>query len=209
MDRKSAALSRRRTAALDCYKTAAACIGPVTPDISIFGVTRGQFSMIDIMTYLLSQTGPAQISLWTWTVADYEVEAVTALMNNGGVTGARLTVDYSASQRNRVLLKGWQDRFGPDSVKVCKTHAKIGRVWNADYRLLVRGSMNLNMNPRNEQFDLTGGGPDFDLVEQLEDEMPVISLNPSHLEAAAASKLGDAFDLETLDMFKGLNPWKP
>ena len=45
---------------------------------------------------------------------------MTALMNNGGVTGARLTVDYSASQRNRVLLKGWQDRFGPDSVRCAR-----------------------------------------------------------------------------------------
>ena len=34
--------------------------------------------------------------------------------------------------------------------------------------------MNLNFNPRFEQFDLTEGGEDFDLVERLESELPVL-----------------------------------
>lgn len=37
----------RRTHAVNSFKTAAECIGPAHKGMSLFAVTRGQFSMID------------------------------------------------------------------------------------------------------------------------------------------------------------------
>ncbi len=34
--------------------------------------------------------------------------------------------------------------------------------------------MNLNWNPRFEQLDITEGGGDFDLVERIRSELPVL-----------------------------------
>lgn len=209
MDRKASAIARRRARAVESFQFVGETLGEITLGMSVFAITRGQFSMIDVVQYLVRSIEVAHISVWTWTIADYEVEAVGGLMANGQIRSARLIVDYSASQRNRVLLNEWRDRFGEETVRVCRTHAKIARVWNEGWRFLARGSMNLNWNPRFEQVDLTEGGDDYDLVEHIEEEMPVVGREPSAAEAANASSLGRAFEAGTLAMFSGLPSWKP
>lgn len=41
------AISARRKRAVESFKSATDCIGPLEPGISLFAITRGQFSMID------------------------------------------------------------------------------------------------------------------------------------------------------------------
>ena len=67
--------------------------------------------------------------------------------------------------------------------------------------------MNLNMNPRFEQFDLTEGGPDFDLVKEIEDELPVLPDDCSGADAYKASKVAGAFNPEQLSLFTGVKVW--
>ena len=71
--------------------------------------------------------------------------------------------------------------------------------------------MNLNYNPRCEQADVTEGGPDFELVTRIEDALPNLPRDPDHVSVFAASGLGQAFSLETLAMFSGLEgqKWHP
>ena len=163
--------------------------------------------MLDMVQHVLAEIGPSQVSVWTWVIADYEVEAMAALMANAAIVGARLIVDRSAEQRSAKTIDAWRQRFGVEAVKVCKNHCKIARVWTDAVHVLLRGSMNLNFNPRFEQADLTEGGPDFDLVAQLEDELPVLAPLASNTEADTASGLGRAFEQSTLKMFHGVKPW--
>jgi hypothetical protein len=201
--------SWRRKRAVEALASAADALGPVEPGMSVFGVSRGQFAMIDMIQHCLAQTGPAQVSLWTWVIADYEVDVVGGLLANGGITGATLLLDYSAGRRLPAIVDAWRDRFGESSVKIVRNHAKIARVWNDRFRLLLRGSMNLNYNPRFEQFDVTEGGPDFDLVAQLEAEIPVLPRRYDHQQVFEASGLGRAFDAATLGVFDGGKEWQP
>lgn len=100
-------------------------------------------------------------------------------------------------------------RFGAESVKVVKNHAKIARLWNDSTKLLIRGSMNLNWNPRFEQLDVTEGGEDFELVARIEDELPTLPRKYSNADVETASGLSKAFERSQLDMFKSLKPWQP
>jgi hypothetical protein len=68
--------------------------------------------------------------------------------------------------------------------------------------------MNLNFNPRFEQADITEGGSDFDLVEQIEDELPILPARSSNAEAMTASGLSRAYERSTLEMFGGLRTWQ-
>ena len=204
------AASKRRAKAKNSFTCAADTIGPVTRGMALFALTRGQFSMIDMIQHVLACVGPAAVSVWTWAIADYEVEVFEALLVDERITGARLVVDYSASKRNTDLLTRWERRFGTGSVRVCKNHAKIARVWTADTRVLLRGSCNLNLNPRFEQIDVTEGGADFELVGEIEEAMKVLPLKQcSHADAQAASGLEDAFGEPVLAAFRGLPVWKP
>jgi hypothetical protein len=202
-----AAKSPRRKCVQESFASASACIGPVESGLSLFAVTRGQFSMIDVINHLIAEVGPCHVSVWTWAIADYEVQAFTALLKRRDILGANLIVDTSAEKRNSDLIQQWRDRFGSETVKVCKNHSKIARIWSSDYRLLARGSMNLNFNPRFEQLDITEGGADFDLVKEIEDELPVLRRNASNSEIDKASKLSLAYEASTLDMFKGTKIW--
>lgn len=175
--------------------------------MSLFAVTRGQWSMIDAILHCLSQTGPASISVWTWTIADYEIDAMEGLMVRREITSGRLVIDMSADRRNAMMIDRWRGRFGADSVRICKNHAKIARVSNDRFRLLLRGSMNLNFNPRFEQFDLTEGGEDFDLVKRIEEELPVLPREYSNAEAEAASGVSRAWEAKDLAMFRGIKTW--
>jgi hypothetical protein len=202
---KSESKNRRR--AVESFKSAAETIGPIEPGMSLFSITRGQFSMIDAILHCINELGNAHISLWTWTIADYEIEVVCGLMAREEITGATLVIDQSADRRNGAIIEQWRQRFGEKTVKICKNHAKIARVWTENRRLLLRGSMNLNFNPRFEQLDVTEGGADFDMVERIENELPVLPRKYSNADTESATKVNKAFELGTLKMFAGLKTW--
>lgn len=197
----------RRSVAVESFMTAGQAIGPLSPGVSVFAITRGQFSMIDAVEYCLDQAGPAEVSLWTWTVADYEIQSLKRLQNGGKITSGLLVVDGGARTKNKEIINSWQGNFGPDSVRYCRNHAKIATIKNSKYKLLLRGSMNLNFNPRFEQFDLTEGGPDFDLVKQVESELPLLPNTCTGAQVYAASRVSEAFSSEQLDMFSGCKMW--
>jgi hypothetical protein len=67
--------------------------------------------------------------------------------------------------------------------------------------------MNPNAKPRFEQLDITEAGEDFDLVERIENEMPVLGRKWSNAEAEAASGVSKAFEASQLEMFRGLKVW--
>ena len=119
------------------------------------------------------------------------------------ITAGRLVIDQSADRRNATIIEQWRQRFGDSQVRICKNHAKIARVWNDDFRLLLRGSMNLNFNPRFEQLDITEGGEDFDLVERIESELPVLPRQYSNADTESATGVNRAFEYSQLKMFAG------
>ena len=86
-------------------------------------------------------------------------------------------------------------------------HAKIATVEGAGMRVILRGSMNLNHNPRFEQLDVTEGGPDFDLVREIEGELPVLPDTARNGDLARSARVAEAFEPETIAMFAGLKRW--
>ena len=164
--------------------------------------------MIDAILHVLDQAGPSKISVWTWTVAEYEVQVLTRLRDDSRVAAGRLVIDAGARQKNAGIIREWQASFGPDAVRYVHNHAKLARVESASgLKLLLRGSMNLNANPRFEQFDLTEGGADYDLVARVEDEIPALADNCSGAQVWAATRAAPAFDSQKLAMFDGLKAW--
>ena len=116
--RKSSAIAARRKQSVEAFGSVAATLGRIEPGVSLFAVTRGQFSMLDCILHILGEIGPAHVSVWTWAIAEYEVQAFGGLLQRGDIVGARLIVDYSAGRRNGELLDAWRERFGPDTVRV-------------------------------------------------------------------------------------------
>ncbi len=231
MTRPSSA-RRGPSRAVDAYRTAADCIGPVIPGFGgppgsgVFAVTRGQFSMSDAIFHVLDQLGPSKVSLWTWTTAASGAESFRTLLREGRITEGLLVVDADIRRKTQggsrngraddldsvgmLILSDWQAAFGPQSVKMCNNHAKIATVEGGGMKVLIRGSMNLNNNPRFEQLDLTEGGEDFDLVRQIEEEMETLPLTASAAEAARVSGVTGRTPREIANSpFAGISMWRP
>ena len=205
MQKGAASLRRKRS--IESFKTATECIGRIEPGMAFFAITRGQFSMIDAILACLEQTGPAAVSLWTWTVAEYEIECMERLRLDSRISKGLLVIDHAARTKNMGLIRQWKASFGRESVRYVRNHAKIATIETEQYRLLLRGSMNLNFNPRFEQFDLTEGGADFDLVREIEDELPLLPDSAPYEDVYRASKISAAFSPDQLQMFGGLKTW--
>jgi len=168
----SAALQKRRGSAARCLGAASEALAGLGRGMHVFGLTKGQFSMIDLSAAVLAITGPAEVAVWTWCIAEYEVEALTAFMADRRILALRMVMDWAGAQRDMPVVAELQARFGDDWIRVTKTHAKIVTVSNADgWRVVIRGSINLNANPRFEQFDVSDDPAVFGVVDGVMTEL--------------------------------------
>lgn len=185
-------LGRRHARAAQCFQSAAAALALLERGGRVFGLTKGQFSMIDLASAALERVGKgADVSVWTWCIAEYEVQAVTGFIVSEKIGRFRMVLDWTGAQRDMPLIADLQQRFGVDCLRVTKTHAKIVTVAGDGWQIVIRGSMNLNENPRFEQFDVSDGSDELGLVEGLMAEiwergpaLPVQQLK--HSDAVAA-----------------------
>lgn len=139
---------------------------------SVFGITRGQCSLIDFCLAAIDKVGaPADVSFFTWVVAEYEMQYFQSLLEDGRITGFRLVCDHACLTHRPGFVESVKERFGDDAVRLSATHAKIGMVRGPGGDILIRGSMNLNQNRKLEQFDATMS---FELCEWFETVMAEI-----------------------------------
>lgn len=160
---------------------------------SVFGITRGQCSLIDFCLAAMDKVGaPADVSFFTWVVAEYEMQYFQSLLDDGRISGFRLVCDHACLTHRPGFVESVQEKFGDDAVRLSATHAKIGMVRGPRGDILIRGSMNLNQNRKLEQFDATMS---FDLCEWFETVMAEI------WELGAAARRG----LSHQDLIDGID----
>jgi hypothetical protein len=132
----------------------------------VFGLTRGQASMVDLALAAMGLTGsPVDLTVWTWVVADYELMLVDSMIDDGRVSSFRLVCDAACVPRRPGFVERVRERFGNDAVRLTASHAKIAMVRGPKADILIRGSMNFNQNKMIEQFDATWS---FELCDWFE-----------------------------------------
>jgi hypothetical protein len=156
---------KRDHRALMRKETATQAVAGLTQDLEIYGFTKGQFGLIELLGALLAITGPAFLTISTWTVAHAEVAQLIEMREQGKVTGTRWLVDFSLQRRDPGMAQQIRQAFGADAIRVAQSHAKFYMVQNAAWDLVMHTSMNFNMNPRTEDFFI---GHDPELAAFLE-----------------------------------------
>jgi hypothetical protein len=186
----------RRDGAVESYRRCASDLGQLGPGSSIFALTHGQWSLVDAVLHAIDCcSGPVDLSIWTWAIGEYDAEVMGRLMRDGRIRSAILVIDVgmradpkksaARGHNNSTIMDGWTAHFGPQSVRHLITHAKMATVTDGTLKFLLRGSMNLNFNPHFENFDLTEGGPEFDLIAGIEAGLPCI---PPEFSTVAARR---------------------
>lgn len=120
----------------------------------LFGLTKGQFSLTDMIEAILEKTGPADLSISTWTAANSDVSRMLELLRSGAIRSCRWLVDMTFMRRCPSLAAEIRAKFGADAIRVTRTHAKFCTITNDGWQVALRSSMNLNQNPRLESFQV-------------------------------------------------------
>lgn len=123
-------------------------------DMDVVGLTFGQFSLLDLIQATLDITGPADVTISTWSAGLYDVDAARRFVDDGRIRSIRFVMDSSA-KRGQASAVSISDMFGESSIRTYRSHAKFAIVSNDDWQVVITSSMNLNLNPRCEQFEMT------------------------------------------------------
>jgi len=164
--------------------SAVEALGPLEPGCRVIGVTKGQFSLLDLIRAVLDQTGPADLTVSTWTVGVRDADNAEFLATMGAIRSLRFLVDRSFVRRQPEYARRLVESFGVKAIRATNTHAKFAMIAAGDWRIVIRSSMNLNRNPRFEQFDLDDDPAIFDFFERHVSEME--ELMPPGLKPRAA-----------------------
>ena len=157
---------RKRRIAFNETEQAAQAIGTLEHGCEIFGLTKGQFSISDVIQHCLTQTGPATVDIATWTAALGDIKRAENLLRDGRITRIRFMVDPSFKSRKPEFCKALVETFGDGCIRTVNSHAKFAIIRNAEWDLAIRTSMNLNPNPRLENFEISD---DRDLAQFFTD----------------------------------------
>lgn len=130
-------------------------IGKLEHGQDIYILTYGQFSLIDALAAILDQTGPADVVVSSWTVADANLEESAHMIEAMSIRNFRLIVDTSFRARQPWYHRRMRELFGDDCVREIRSHAKFMLITNERWRVVVRTSMNLNENPRFENIEIS------------------------------------------------------
>lgn len=162
--------TRKTRARLSKTASAAATIDGFAHDTDIAGLTYGQFSLLDLIDATLDITGAANVTISTWSAGFYDVEAALAFRDSGKMLSCRFVVDSSA-KRGQATAGDISDLFGAENVRATRAHTKFAIIRNDEWDVLITSSMNLNLNPRCEQFEMTDDAHRADLFQQFTDAL--------------------------------------
>lgn len=152
-------------------QTAADAVADFDKTTSIHGLTKGQYSLLDIITHVTHKTGPCHLDISTWTAAKTDVQAVCDWLNSGHITSARWLVDLTFQRRTPEIATQIRRLFGDDAIRVAQNHCKLSVLTNAEWSVVIQTSMNLNFNPRFENFTLQHDPELASFYTQLFDEI--------------------------------------
>lgn len=185
------------------------CIGTLERGGRIVGLTKGQFSLLDLIRAVLAQTGPADVRLSTWSIGIRDAETAAWLLRGEDIRSLQLLVDRSFPGRQPQYAGRVVALFGADALVVTRVHAKVALIAAGDWKIAISSSMNLNRNPRFEQFDLVDSAEVHGFYAAWFDEMAVSSphglkFDEHDAEQAFTRALnGGATDAEVLAEMQG------
>lgn len=180
-------IAQRKRVEMLRRESAAEAVADLERDgMELFGLTRGQFSLADLLVAILDKTGPASLSISTWTAAAADIQRMMELLESGKISSCRWLVDQTFVRRVPALAAQIRKLFGDDAIRVTKTHAKFCTVVNDGWQVAIRSSMNLNQNPRLESFQV-GHDPELCafLIRALDD---IWSRQDRRLQDASSSE---------------------
>lgn len=112
--------------------------------------SKGAFNLVQLVLYLLKQTGPAHIFISSYSIAEDSLATLKRYIEQGQI----LSISFLIDNRVRTISPKPFDYLVtafPGRYRCCALHAKVALIWNEDFKLSVVGSQNATHNPKLER----------------------------------------------------------
>jgi hypothetical protein len=130
------------------YSTKFTGLKAIEPDTTIPFASEGQFSMHELLEFLLQKTGPASVCIMSYSITEIAIRRFSNLMENGSIKTLECIFDFSVKRYRLGLLYFMNNVV--TKVALTKNHSKIILIENENWKITVVGSANLNVNDKIE-----------------------------------------------------------
>lgn len=129
-------------------KDIAAEIGEIKPGLIKPYFSNGKWSSHELLVYLLSITGPAELFISTFSIGEAAINTLFHLFQEKQIQSLEMLIDYTA-KKHRIELLNFAENVGA-KIHIDSNHSKIMLIKNDSWTISVIGSGNMTPNPRYE-----------------------------------------------------------
>ncbi len=125
-------------------------LGRLEQNVDKHFYSDGAFNLVQLLLYVLKQTGPAHVIISTYSVAEDSVATLRRYVDAGKILSIRFLID----NRVRTISPKPFDRLAgsfPTDYRCLALHAKVVLVWNDTWKVSIVGSQNATHNPKLER----------------------------------------------------------
>lgn len=125
-------------------------LGTIQPGIDKHFYSRGAFNLVQLVLYLLAQTGPADVFISSYSIAEDSLATLKRQVEKGAIRSIRFLIDNRVRTISPKPFDYLAGAF-PGQYRCCALHAKVALLWNEQWQLSVVGSQNATHNPKLER----------------------------------------------------------
>jgi hypothetical protein len=122
--------------------------GTLVPGHFYHYLNHGQWSLHDLLEFVLKYTGPAEVLVTSFSLSETAIRAFVRLMDEGLITELQCLFDVSTKRNKLDLLMFAQNVTS--QVYLSSNHAKLISVKSAQKHVFINTSANLTVNRRHE-----------------------------------------------------------
>lgn len=127
--------------------------------------SEGEWSLHDLLPHLLLFTGPAHVSVTSFSLSEEAVRVFNFEKDKGNILSLNCLFDYTM-RNHKVDLMLFLQNIATE-IRTAPNHAKLFIIENNNYRVAVMGSANLTPNPRFELASVFTKDEDFTIFKDL------------------------------------------
>ena len=141
-------------------------LGQIQTGLEKHFYSKGAFNLVQLVLYLLRQTGPAHVFLSSYSIAEDSLAA----LKRRELLSIRFLIDNRVRSISPKPFAYLAEAFH-GKYRCCALHAKVALIWNSEWHVAVVTSMNATHNPKLERGIIYTSKEVFDFdLKTLEDE---------------------------------------
>ncbi len=136
----------------------------------MFVLNKGQADVAEILEHIAWQTGPAFLTISTWTAAGADISRMKELCDGKLFTSIRWLLDRSFPNRQPEFFQHIHKLF-PNQIRLTAVHSKFAIIRNDRWNIVCRGSANLTSAKRLEHLEISDDAALADAIEAYVDDI--------------------------------------